>query len=106
MRSLPYPLLRAQWALFARHLAASSRPILIGPWRSEVGFELLYWIPFLNAFRERFKIPADRLIAIGRGGSSAWYQTAGHADLYEHLPIEVAAPRPEGRWAASTFTTG
>lgn len=90
MRSLPHPILRAQWALFARHLAASSTPILIGPWRSEVGFELLYWIPFLNAFRERFKIPADRLIAIGRGGSSAWYQTAGHADLHEHLPVEVA----------------
>jgi len=90
MRSQPYPLLRAQWALTARHLAASSRPILIGPWRSEVGFELLYWIPFLHALRARYKIPAERLIAIGRGGSSAWYQTAGHADLYEHLPIDVA----------------
>ena len=84
------PLLRAQWALYARHLAASSRPILIGPWRSEVGFELLYWIPFLQAFRQRFKIPRDRLIAIGRGGSACWYDTAGSADLYEHLPIETA----------------
>jgi len=23
-------------------------PIVIGPWVGEVGFELLYWIPFLN----------------------------------------------------------
>lgn len=81
-------LLNAQWALFARHLAASRRPILCGPWRSEVGFELLYWIPFLNAFRERFQIPADRLIAIGRGGSASWYAMAGQADLYAHMPIE------------------
>ena len=24
-----------------------TRPILLGPWRSELGFEVLYWIPFL-----------------------------------------------------------
>jgi len=85
MRSL----LPAQWRLFARHLAASRKPILLGPWRSEVGFELLYWIPFLNAFRERYGISRDRCIAIGRGGSAVWYNAAGTADLYEHLPVEA-----------------
>lgn len=82
-------LTRARWALFQRHLAASRAPILIGPWRSEVGFELLYWIPFLNRLRESLKLSRDRLIAIGRGGSAIWYDTAGTADLYEHLPLEV-----------------
>jgi hypothetical protein len=90
MRSLRRHILEAQWALYARHLAASRLPILIGPWRSEVGFELLYWIPFLHAFRERYQIDPNRLIAIGRGGSAPWYGTAGEADLYEHLPVEVA----------------
>lgn len=89
MRSLRRHLLRAQWALFARHLAASRHPILVGPWRSEVGFELLYWIPFLIGFRERLKIDKNRLIAIGRGGSAIWYDTAGKADLYEHMPVEA-----------------
>ncbi len=89
MRVLPNTL-PLQWRLFARHLAASRRPILCGPWRSEVGFELLYWIPFLHNLRERYGISRDRLITIGRGGSAAWYDTAGTADLYEHLPVEVA----------------
>src|SRR5688572_19670832 len=29
-------------------MARSERPVIVGPWVSEVGFELLYWIPFLN----------------------------------------------------------
>ena len=45
-----------------------------GPWLGEVGFELLYWIPFLRWFCERFGVPRDRLIAVSRGGSAAaWY---------------------------------
>jgi hypothetical protein len=82
-------LLSPRWHLYARHLAASRAPILIGPWRSEVGFEVLYWIPFLHRLRKRFNISRDRLITIGRGGSAAWYDTAGTADLYEFLPPEV-----------------
>lgn len=83
-------LLDAQWKIYARHLAHSSAPILCGPWRSEVGFELLYWIPFLHAFRTEYKIPKERMIAIGRGGSACWYDMAGQADLYEHVPVETA----------------
>lgn len=78
------------WAAYARSLAFSNKPILVGPWRSEVGFEVLYWIPFLNRFREQFQIPPDRLIAIGRGGSAQWYGMNGTADLYEHMPVEMA----------------
>lgn len=87
MRLLPLPL---QWRLYARHLAASRHPILVGPWRSEVGFELLYWIPFLRHLREQYDISRDRLITIGRGGSAAWYDTAGSADLYERMSVEEA----------------
>ena len=28
-------------------------PILVGPWLSEVGFELLYWIPLLRWIKEQ-----------------------------------------------------
>jgi hypothetical protein len=55
-------------------LAAKDGPILAGPWLGEVGFELLYWIPFLRWFCERFGVSRDRLIAVSRGGSAAaWY---------------------------------
>ena len=54
-------------------LVADPRPILVGPWLGEVGFELLYWIPFLRWFARRFSVPADRLIAVTRGGAAAWY---------------------------------
>jgi hypothetical protein len=85
-----HQLLRAQWAAYARYLSQGSHPILVGPWRSEVGFELLYWIPFVHALRHRYKIPPERLIAVGRSGSAAWYQTGGTADLHEHVPVETA----------------
>jgi hypothetical protein len=83
-------MLEQQWRVFARYLSLSNRPILIGPWRSEVGFEILYWIPFLHKFMQDYKIQPDRLIAVGRGGSAAWYGFAGSADLYEHVPVEVS----------------
>lgn len=83
------PLLDLQWKLYAEYLSRSSRPIICGPWRSEVGFELLYWIPFLNWFRETYQIPRERLIYIGRGGSAQWFDSAGKADLFEFLPLEA-----------------
>ena len=55
-------------------IAAQDRPIVAGPWLGEVGFELLYWLPFLRWFVERFRVQPDRLIAVSRGGSAAaWY---------------------------------
>src|SRR5687767_9216528 len=82
--------LEQRWAIYAKSLSSSPAPILVGPWRSEVGFEVLYWIPFLHAFRMQYKVPNDRLIAIGRGGSASWYGFNGTADLYEHVPVEMA----------------
>ena len=76
--------------LFARHLAASKRPILVGPWRAEVGFECLYWLPFLTWFRDRYRIPPERLIAWSRGGASAWYGMGQSLELYGQMsPDEI-----------------
>ena len=77
------------WRAYARHLAASKKPIIVGPYASEVGFEVLYWLPFLLSLRERYHVGRDRLIVVGRGGSAAWYDVAGTADLYEFLPVET-----------------
>ena len=54
-------------------IAASKRPILVGPWTGEVGFELLYWIPFLEWVRARWQIAPEREIIISRGGVASWY---------------------------------
>jgi hypothetical protein len=55
-------------------VAESGKPILAGPWLGEVGFELLYWIPFLRWFAEQYDVPAERLVAVSRGGgATAWY---------------------------------
>jgi hypothetical protein len=55
-------------------LARGEQPILVGPWLGEVGFELLYWIPFVRWFAERYEIGPERLIAVSRGGgAAAWY---------------------------------
>lgn len=84
-RLVPGAIRRAAARLIAAHrateierqlsaLARSSRPILAGPWLGEVGFELLYWIPFVRWFRARYEISPDRLIAVSRGGGArAWY---------------------------------
>ena len=54
-------------------LASDPRPIVLGPWVGEVGFELLYWVPFVRWFAERFDVAPDRLIAVSRGGAATWY---------------------------------
>src|SRR5262245_38172770 len=36
-----------------RALSRSKRPVIIGPWTGEVGFELLYWVPFVRWAVER-----------------------------------------------------
>jgi len=53
-------------ASFGLH-AGDSRPVIVGPWLMEVGFELLYWIPYLRAQLTKFNIPKERVIAISRG---------------------------------------
>ena len=55
-------------------LADSDRPIVVGPWCGEVGFELLYWIPFLRGLVERSRIEGQRLVVVTRGGASVWYR--------------------------------
>lgn len=66
------------WPAYRRYLQRSSLPILVGPWRGEVGFEALYWLPFLA----QLGIDPARLIPITRGGAAAWYGTPTGLELY------------------------
>ena len=60
---------------------------MVGPWRSEVGFEVLYWLPWLTAWRKRYNISKERLIAVSRGGAGVWYDTHQALDLYDYAPV-------------------
>lgn len=53
--------------------ANDPRPVVVGPWLMEIGFELLYWIPYLRAQLARLGIPKERVIAVSRGGAEGWY---------------------------------
>ena len=50
-----------------------SQPIIVGPWTGEIGFELLYWAPFVRWAVEKFDLPAERLVVVSRGGTASWY---------------------------------
>ena len=55
-------------------LGRSDMPIIAGPWLSETGFELLYWIPFLSWAKTYGNIDPDRIIVVSRGGAAPWYE--------------------------------
>lgn len=53
--------------------AKTGAPVLAGPFVGEVGFELLYWIPFLRRALARRGIPREQVTALTRGGAGCWY---------------------------------
>jgi hypothetical protein len=56
-------------------------PVIVGPFAGEVGYELLYWLPFVRrTFRER-KIDPARVIVMTRGGAGAWYRGTADREL-------------------------
>ena len=72
---------------FARRMEAlrrDDRPIIVGPWTGEVGFELLYWVPFVRWTIARYGIDPSRLTVVSRGGVSSWYGAlaARYVDLF------------------------
>lgn len=71
-------------------LAAGSGPIVAGPWVGEVGFELLYWMPFLAWFAERFAVDRSRLLVLSRGGTRSWYEpfAAQYRDVLDYVTPE------------------
>lgn len=74
---------------YLRYIAFTGRPIVLGPWRSELGFEVLYWLPFLHWALQYAKIPPDRCLALSRGGMGKLYPATHHADLYALRGIDA-----------------
>lgn len=85
-----------------RDLAAAARTggtVVIGPFLGEVGYELLYWIPFARHVLRLHGIPSERCISLTRGGAGVWY--AGVADrsleLFDIVPHERLVEAMEER---------
>lgn len=76
---------RIEWSVEEEieRIAARGRPLVVGPWTSEVGFETLYWVPFLRWAMAAFRLTSDRLVAVSRGGVGGWY--SGIADRYVEI---------------------
>lgn len=95
---------RDEWRI-ERELAAlvtRRQPIIVGPWLSEVGFEVLYWIPFLRWFEDRYRIDRDRVIAVSRGGVAAWYSDVAdrYFDIFDHMDPDTFSRRNAERRSA------
>ena len=56
-----------------RSAAGGSDPVIVGPWLSEVGYEALYWVPFVRWFTRQYDVDPDRVIVVSRGGVASWY---------------------------------
>lgn len=82
---------------YLKRLARSKKPILLGPWRSEVGFEVLYWLPLLRWWAKKYQIDPARIVAVTRGGASVLYGTPS-VDLYRLRSVEAVRLENQYDW--------
>jgi hypothetical protein len=80
-------------------LGRQSRPIIVGPWLTEAGFELLYWIPFLAWVKSYASLHDDQLIVVSRGGAAPWYRhiTPNYHDILSLFTAEEFRLRNDAR---------
>jgi hypothetical protein len=83
-----------------KRVAASSDPILVGPWLSELGFEVLYWLPFLQWASVQFNLDRRRMVSLTRGGAGIWYDglCSRHLDAFDFLTADEFRDKLKGRW--------
>jgi hypothetical protein len=72
-------------------LGRSDRPVVVGPWCGEVGFELLYWIPFVHWLVERARVEGQRLVVVTRGGADIWYRdlASRSVEIFDLIDADV-----------------
>jgi hypothetical protein len=72
--------------------------VIVGPWTGEVGFELMYWIPFLGWLVEQGLDP-KRIVAVSRGGAALWYRhlTSRYIDILDLVTPDEFRERTAGK---------
>ena len=98
---------RTEWSIEheLETLIARGRRLVVGPWLSEVGFEALYWVPFLHWVKTAFHLSPDRVVAVSRGGVAEWYEgVAGqYVEIWDHVDPAAFARRNVERGATKHF---
>ena len=71
-------------------ILSHDRPIIVGPWTGEVGFELIYWIPFVRWVVATYGLSPDRLCVVSRGGTASWYGglASHYADAFDFFSTD------------------
>jgi hypothetical protein len=79
--------------------ADSTSPVVVGPFLSEVGFEVLYWLPFVRRVLGRHGIERDRVVAVSRGGADPWYRdmASTYVDVLDVMSSDEFAQRMRER---------
>lgn len=89
------------WSLRAtmHRISRGHTPILVGPWLSEVGFELLYWIPFVRRLFHDYALAPERVIVVSRGGTLPWYCdiAKSYFEILDHVSPPEFAERNKQR---------
>ena len=93
---------RARAAMHERRIARAAKGnarFVVGPWLSEIGFEVLYWIPRLRALFDAHGISPGRVTAISRGGVAGWYRDVAteYVDELDLLDPDEYRRRREAR---------
>ena len=72
--------------------------VIAGPWTGEVGFELMYWIPFLAWLVEQ-GLGGRRIVVVSRGGAGLWYRhlTSRYVDILDLLTPDEFRERTAGK---------
>jgi len=72
--------------------------VLVGPWTGEVGFELMYWIPFLTWLVEQ-GLSRERMVVVSRGGAGLWYRhlTSRYVDILDLVTPDEFRERTAGK---------
>jgi ABC-type polysaccharide/polyol phosphate transport system ATPase subunit len=78
---------------------ASDRPIILGPFLSDVAFELLYWRPWVAWMRASFGPRRAPVVALSRGRVDAWYSglASEYVDVCDLVPFETYQARNRER---------
>lgn len=88
---------RTEWTV-ERELATlldGDHPVIVGPWLAEVGYEVLYWVPFLRWVAAAYQLDPSRVTVLSRGGAGAWYSdVAAHSvEMWDLITPEEFARR-------------